>query len=1108
MVKVQNVSALIAKLINAYRKMIKDLKGDRKIREVKQLLDKEFLLIRSRGKKTPDTPRKQRLRQTISTLVKESKGMKRKLSLQEASLLEEETTMIEKDALAERLVEEVSERKAAESENLALHTQLKELEGNQQSLLKDLQAITEKFDPTKDELAKYKQKFADTKKLLEATEEKMVKVQSRVKHSEHRNLHKKLKRRDESLKRSQSEAKRAQEVITELKEEIKTTTAQLEVSRNSLMDLEAKCETLKVNKRKDYKKLWTLKKNTGKYAVEQTNQLDIGTLEERIHYLKQKNMELQQLINLMEDDNIQTFADGKFNDSVRLTIMELSACNVSLSMIDKVIRAVLKNLARKEVDRLPSMGTKSRILLEARHLADVEVASAMNASRPGEAIGNCIHGDGTTKHHKKYQNFQVTLPDGTSRTMGLTEMAGGDTTAVFNAFELRVQELAESLSVADPDKAANLSKDIMTTIKSTMTDQGPTMPQFSEKLKVLKEELLPEVVSNWDILQEEDKATCRQFATFYCKMHPLINFAEEVDKVLKSYEDIASEGKTTHTLQTGESGVRRLIRTASKAYHHRGSDKSGVEDSFTSYLSHEFDTTNHLVDYVGNRANILFEGAAVTFFHLQHFRSFVSILPDPNNLLHAVAEDASDKVYEAELRALGIVHKIITEPFWTAVKTADNILGLNDVLYQVHVKLTAWKNAGADMLSGVSAVTGISPVMDIIYDKLFEDEEDADKHAICVQALELICCAILQILERQCKDQLPGGKYWKPAAAFEQSFSNVPSTNLIGERDFAILDMLVRQKPSARVISLEALIMWINNKTARWIHSLDETRKTELMTEARTRAPAVLQKYKDRMTAIKSEKWRLLQEKQKKKEEKTRKQVTERVALIETVISQGGIWKTKDRIEEEFEKMKDEDEETVRRAIYNQLHFHQKVLQLKGPRELFQLTTTVDGKRKVFDREEMKTHLLTIVEGNSIPSSDPNILVTTAKENESTTSSRTFSHPDERNPKFLMLKEKLYNKMGTEKKKRDIKSSREQLETLIQNPLLLVGKKIKHKCWNEEKTEAEWYDGVVKSIEREDENPVKTEYTVEYDGHDDDEEYWVFDLLQDLKKNDLIICDL
>lgn len=120
MVKVQNVSALLAKLINAYRKMIKDLKGDRKIREVKQLLDKEFLLIRSRGKKTPDTPRKQRLRQTISTLVKEYKGMKRKLSLQEASLLEVETTMIEKDALAERLVEEVSERKAAESENLAL----------------------------------------------------------------------------------------------------------------------------------------------------------------------------------------------------------------------------------------------------------------------------------------------------------------------------------------------------------------------------------------------------------------------------------------------------------------------------------------------------------------------------------------------------------------------------------------------------------------------------------------------------------------------------------------------------------------------------------------------------------------------------------------------------------------------------------------------------------------------------------------------------------------------------------------------------------------------------------------------------------------------------
>lgn len=33
-------------------------------------------------------------------------------------------------------------------------------------------------------------------------------------------------------------------------------------------------------------------------------------------------------------------------------------------------------------------------------------------------------------------------------------------------------------------------------------------------------------------------------------MLPIINFAEEVDKITKAYEDIAGEGKGVHTLKS------------------------------------------------------------------------------------------------------------------------------------------------------------------------------------------------------------------------------------------------------------------------------------------------------------------------------------------------------------------------------------------------------------------------------------------------------------------------------------------------------------------------------------------------------------------------------
>jgi hypothetical protein len=47
----------------------------------------------------------------------------------------------------------------------------------------------------------------------------------------------------------------------------------------------------------------------------------------------------------------------------------------------------------------------------------------------------------------------------------------------------------------------------------------------------------------------------------------------------------------------------------------------------------------------------------------------------------------------------------------------------------------------------------------------------------------------------------------------------VPTTNTISERDFAVLDLLVRNKPAAHTSTYESLIMWMNNGTTEWLQS-------------------------------------------------------------------------------------------------------------------------------------------------------------------------------------------------------------------------------------------------------------------------------------------------
>ena len=85
------------------------------------------------------------------------------------------------------------------------------------------------------------------------------------------------------------------------------------------------------------------------------------------------------------------------------------------------------------------------------------------------------YGDRTTKYHKKYQGFQVSLPDGSSHTMCLTEMAKGDTElGTMNAFKARLQELAGVLSTDDTEGVYN---ELICSFKSNNGPiRGPGMP--------------------------------------------------------------------------------------------------------------------------------------------------------------------------------------------------------------------------------------------------------------------------------------------------------------------------------------------------------------------------------------------------------------------------------------------------------------------------------------------------------------------------------------------------------------------------------------------------------------------------------------------------------
>ena len=65
-------------------------------------------------------------------------------------------------------------------------------------------------------------------------------------------------------------------------------------------------------------------------------------------------------------------------------------------------------------------------------------------------------------------------------------------------------------------------------------------------------------------------------------------------------------------------------------------------------------------------------------------------------------------------------------------------------------------------------------------------------------------------------DHLPGGKYHPETEDIVhlQDITSVPTVNTSPERDFAILDRLLREKPNAKLIAIESMMMYRQNKTA------------------------------------------------------------------------------------------------------------------------------------------------------------------------------------------------------------------------------------------------------------------------------------------------------
>ena len=133
-----------------------------------------------------------------------------------------------------------------------------------------------------------------------------------------------------------------------------------------------------------------------------------------------------------------------------------------------------------------------------------------------------------------------------------------------------------------------------------------------------------------------------------------------------------------------------------------------------------------------------------------------------------------------------------------------------------------WSHNASALLTGEPCLFPYIPLkIDSIFDSLLLPDEN---NSTVQEILQALFAAFSTLFRRMVADHL-GGTY---ECITDDEIASVPKTNVVSERDFAQLDRLLRQKPNASTLALEAMILFTNNKTASWLKSKTETEIADL----------------------------------------------------------------------------------------------------------------------------------------------------------------------------------------------------------------------------------------------------------------------------------------
>ena len=557
----------------------------------------------------------------------------------------------------------------------------------------------------------------------------------------------------------------------------------------------------------------------------------------------------------------------------------------------------------------------------------------------------------------------------------------------------------------------------------------------------------------------------------FCGMHAIIGMANVCKDALKEFENVAASELVTSGYQKGNARGFDILMEISKAFT-TGHEyqKGGVVDFWESYLSSK-GLRNHIVSFRGERINVLYVIAGAAYYHRNHIKDFLeNNCIQTGKLLQAI-RDIGQKIFPACFRALGIVGKLITSPLMHLIEDKEkHIFSLNDTWQFVITKLESFSSNATPLMEGIEIILDGKVTKDEIYEELMKENEELDD--LTEECLQVLCCSCAILLKRQLKDQLPGGKYYKPNNEIMEETAGTLKENIISEHDFAQLDKLLDKSPTTSTVAASGIVCFINNKIPEYLETLSEEEKHEIIARAIQEVPERKKELQRKKKIIHEKKLEQMKEKREKREKQAATREKRKEELDIVVGKYGGLWCSEDDLQRNIDGLEDRSKKD---AIIAQIKYRKQVLSTRvNDKRLLQLT----ANRKEYSLQELEGNLRVILRGIN---------------NESVAVNHSSKYRENEERKELIDKH-----VERKRKASSFTAAQKEKERRRDKPDL-VGKHIFHK-WVKEDGE-QWICGnVLKAVGNL--NDEKCEFEVKYE---DEEEPLLVKLYEDFKNGDLSI---